>query len=72
MLTCDDASQHKVINTALYYIYTITYAIAKYWPQSVKQAPKMCAVHRNDRAIKFQLRVADSTQLECTRLVIIQ
>ena len=41
MLTCDDASQHKVINAALYYIYTITYAIAKYWPQSVKQAPKL-------------------------------
>ena len=41
MLTCDDASQHKVINTALYYIYTIMYAIAKYWPQLVKQAPKL-------------------------------
>ena len=49
------------------------HAIAKYWPQSVKEVPKSWTKldHRNYWDIHFHLRVIDSTKLECARSVII-
>ena len=39
------------------------HAIAEYWPQSVKQAPKWQTglVHRKSGLFSFHLRVVDST-----------
>ena len=46
------------------------HAIAKHWPQLKKQVEK--SQTRNDWVIYFHSRVVDSTQLECSKSVIIQ